>query len=641
MKAVDTARQWWRVGRRRTRQQSGSESERLGRAAAPDAPSADIAPSVLALLASAVVLCAVVGVVLTQSSDRRFAMERHAALQRALDGFHTAFGDVERFDRGQLRLIERRSGLKDLRFGPDPALGDGREIQSWQDARGRIVGWFSWAPDRGFIVAMDWLWALAGVAGLALGLGAVIVRRKVRRLVRALARSAEAARKLENEDALTGLPNQRLMLESLDRRLTEWAGQRRGQVAFAVLDLEGIHQLTEAVGRNGSDAVIRTVAERLRAALPDGALLGRLEEDEFAVIAAGVDADPGAMVVERLRAALSAPVPVGASGAEQPWRIGAAIGLVQAPEDGTTGEELAHRATLALRTAKREGRKGEGYGVVRRFVPQIETEDSDRRFLLRELKSAICAQSFELQYQPIVAAAGSAIVGVEALLRWTHPVRGPIAPATFIPLAEQCGLMKELGEFVLRRALADAARWPALFVAVNLSPLQIRDPHIVELVGGVIAQAGIEPSRVVLEMTEGILIDDPSDTLSRLAALRELGVGLALDDFGTGYSSLSYLQRFPFSRLKIDRAFVAALDGAGNAGAIIHSIVALGHALGMIVLAEGVETDQQRVLLRLAGCDEMQGFLFARPSPAPAIENILAGQAVPAAATARSAASAS
>ncbi len=183
--------------------------------------------------------------------------------------------------------------------------------------------------------------------------------------------------------------------------------------------------------------------------------------------------------------------------------------------------------------------------------------------------------------------------------------------------------MKELGEFVLRRALADAARWPDVFVAVNLSPVQIRDPRFVDLVGGAMAQAGIEASRVVLEMTEGILIDDPQQIQTRLEGLRALGVSMALDDFGTGYSSLSYLQKFPFQRLKIDRAFVASLGTTGNAGAIIHSIVTLGHALGMTVLGEGVETDQQRVLLRLAGCDEMQGYLFAKPRPAEAIDKIV------------------
>jgi EAL domain-containing protein (putative c-di-GMP-specific phosphodiesterase class I) len=226
----------------------------------------------------------------------------------------------------------------------------------------------------------------------------------------------------------------------------------------------------------------------------------------------------------------------------------------------------------------------------------------------------------EIHYQPILAADGSGIVGAEALLRWTRHVRGALPPSLFMPLAEQNGLMPRLGEFVLRQAMADGARWPCLFVAVNLSPLQIRDAGFVDLVGAVMAETGIAASRVVLEVTEGVLIDDPQQAQVRLEALRALGVRIALDDFGTGYSSLSYLQRFPFDRVKIDRAFVASLGTSGNAGAIIQSIVTLGHALDMKVLGEEVESDEQRVLLRLAGCDELQGHLFARPAPAAEIE---------------------
>ncbi|MGD0026550.1 MAG: bifunctional diguanylate cyclase/phosphodiesterase, partial [Xanthobacteraceae bacterium] len=373
-------------------------------------------------------------------------------------------------------------------------------------------------------------------------------------------------------------------------------------------------EVNDTLGRAGGDAVLVSIAERLQAGLPAGALLGRFEDDEFAVIASGDDARTAMMLAEALRASISHPILV-----DQTWQITVGIGLAQAPEDGTTGEELARRAGLALRAAKRNGR-----GMARRFEPQIEIEHSDRQFLLRELKSAVSLQGFDVHYQPVVAAAGGAIIGVEALLRWTHPTRGAIAPSTFIPLAEQYGLMMQLGEIVLRRALADAVRWPDVFVAVNLSPVQLRDRGFVDLIGAVMAETGIASSRVVLEVTEGILIDDPQETQARLEALRALGVSIALDDFGTGYSSLSYLQKFPFQRLKIDRAFVASLGTIGNAGAIIQSIVTLGHALDMSVLAEGVETDEQRVLLRLAGCDEMQGYLFAKPRPAATIDKLLA-----------------
>jgi EAL domain-containing protein (putative c-di-GMP-specific phosphodiesterase class I) len=209
------------------------------------------------------------------------------------------------------------------------------------------------------------------------------------------------------------------------------------------------------------------------------------------------------------------------------------------------------------------------------------------------------------------------------LLRWTHPTRGAIAPSMFIPLAEESALMVELGEIALRRALTDGARWADLFVSVNLSPVQMRSRGLVELLRTVLAETGMAASRVVLEVTEGVLIDNPEETQIKLEALRALGVATALDDFGTGYSSLNYLQKFPFDRLKIDRSFVASLGTTGNSGAIIQAIVTLGHALGMKVLAEGVETNEQRVLLRLAGCDEMQGYLFAKACPAESIDKIL------------------
>jgi EAL domain-containing protein (putative c-di-GMP-specific phosphodiesterase class I) len=231
-----------------------------------------------------------------------------------------------------------------------------------------------------------------------------------------------------------------------------------------------------------------------------------------------------------------------------------------------------------------------------------------------------------VHYQPIVAAAGGRITGVEALLRWTHRDRGAISPARFVPVAEQIGLMDELGAFVLRRAVEDAQNWPDVYISVNLSPLQVRDRKIVDVVRGALADSGLSPSRLILEITEGVLIDKPEEMLKRIEELRGLGVRIALDDFGSGYSSLGYLQRFAFDKLKIDRSFVVALGRSSNAAVIVQAIVALGRALGVAVVVEGVETEEQRVLLRLAGCDEMQGFLFARPAPAAAITPLIASK---------------
>jgi predicted signal transduction protein with EAL and GGDEF domain len=356
------------------------------------------------------------------------------------------------------------------------------------------------------------------------------------------------------------------------------------------------------------------VATRLQEALPAQAVCGRIGSDEFAVaLTAGSGVDVGAF----LRAVLEAI-------ARPHWidtvvRISAHAGFAQAPRHAETRGELTRRAGLALRAAAKKGP-----GAIVGFERAIDTVSTDQKFIQRELPRALSANELELHYQPIVAAQGARIVGVEALLRWTHATRGPIGPAVFIPVAEQMGLMDTLGAFVLRRALHEAKRWPDLYVAVNLSPLQVRDASIVELVRAALAESDVPPARLMLEITEGVLIDNPDEMVKRIEDLHALGVRIALDDFGSGYSNLGYLQRFPLDKLKIDRSFVTALGSSANGGVIIQAIVALGRALGLSVLVEGVETEQQRVLLRLAGCDEMQGYLFARPAPAKAIDRLLA-----------------
>jgi len=599
MQAAVAARKWW--ARRRSGGPRGASDRTILR----------VTTILLLAFGLAVIACAAIGLADTIRDDNRLENARHAALQDSLDELHAVFGDVDRFDSGQLRLIERRAGLNDLRFDTDMVTDSGREVQSLHDAQGRIVGWFSWVPDRALAHAMDWLWAMAGLVGMALVFCAILAGRASRRLGASLARSVESIRKLTTQDAQTGLPNRRTVLERLEAIM---AGRRSRIVAFALADIDSFQEANDTLGRAGGDILLAKIAERLESVLPSGAVFGRFDDDEFSVIVESDNPRAAAEVADKLIAALAEPIYM-----DQMWQIGVSIGLAQAPEDGTTADELHRRAVLALRAAKRAGR-----GSVRRFVPEIHQEHAERRFILRELETAIEQKAFDVHYQPVVAAEGGGMIGVEALLRWTHPTRGAIGPAIFIPLAEESGLMNKLGELVLRRALADGARWPDLFVSVNLSPVQMRSPGLVDLVGAILGATGMTASRLVLEVTEGILIDNPEETLAKLEALRAIAVATALDDFGTGYSSLNYLQKFPFDRLKIDRSFVASLGTAGNAGAIIQSIVTLGHALGMKVLAEGVETNEQRVLLRLAGCDEMQGFLFAKACPAEAIDKILA-----------------
>jgi diguanylate cyclase (GGDEF)-like protein len=578
------------------------------------------------VVAGAILLCAATGFIATRISKGRVEAGQRAALLQTLGESQGQFGKNDGPDDVQVRDIARRSHLADLRFDAGPVGPSGRSMQSLHDPRGRIVGWFSWSGDGALAAAMDRLWGWLAFVGAILGFCTFAAMRGARYVLRRLNRSRAdalelatrdsatqdlATQELATQDPLTGLPNQRATIEQLGVALTR---RRDGVVAFALVHLDGFRDVNDTLGRSGGDALLAGIAAHLKADLPAGAILGRFAEEEFAIIIESGDSGVEDLLIESLRASLMRPIFI-----DRIWQFTASIGIARAPDHGASSDEIERRAALALRAAKRSGRGG-----ARRFEPQIETECTERRFLLRELESAIASEAFDVAYQAIVAADGGAVIGVEALLRWTHATRGPIAPSVFIPLAEQSGLMSRLGEIVLRRALLDGARWPELSIAVNLSPLQIRDPRLVDLVAGVMKEAAIEPSRVVLELTEGVLIDNPQEAKACLEALRALGVRLALDDFGTGYSSLNYLQKFPFDRLKIDRSFVASLGKAGNSGAIVQSIVTLGHALGMKVLAEGVEHEEQRVLLRLAGCDEMQGYLFAIPQPAAHIDQVLA-----------------
>jgi diguanylate cyclase (GGDEF)-like protein len=435
---------------------------------------------------------------------------------------------------------------------------------------------------------------------------------QLRRLSSRQAQSAQDVYRLTYEDFVTGLPN----LHSFRKFLDDALAVRRPEesVAVALIDLGGFEDMKDAIGDAGEDEVLIEIANRLRKQAPEGALIARLRGDKFGLVMPAVDVQEGTAAVQAIRNEISRAIWV-----DQVVQITANAGLAFAPRDGAVREELMRRADLALRVAKRRGR-----GLVTAFSLDLEGDFDERRFIKRELSRALATRAFELHYQPIIRADSGTIVGVEALLRWNHPSRGYIPPALFVRVAEEAGVMDQLGSFVLRRALADAARWPELYVAVNLSPVQVRDRRFVELVSEVMQEHKINPSRVVLEITEGVLIDDPLGAKARLDDLRRLGVQLALDDFGSGYSSLAYLQQLPFDKLKIDRGFVAALDQSANTGVIIQAIVTLGRALGMSVLIEGVETEEQRVLLRLAGCTEMQGYLFARPGPREEIDRLLA-----------------
>jgi predicted signal transduction protein with EAL and GGDEF domain len=303
--------------------------------------------------------------------------------------------------------------------------------------------------------------------------------------------------------------------------------------------------------------------------------------------------------------------------------VGTSVGVALFPADGDGPDLLLRRADLALYRAKAEGR-----GTHRFFEEGMDARLQARTALERDLRRALAEGRFELHYQPQVELATGRVVGAEALLRWADPGRGMVPPSEFIPLAEETGLVLPLGEWALRAACEEASRWPApLGVAVNLSPVQFRQPGLAGTVARVLRETGLDPARLELEITEGVLLRDTEATVAELRALRALGVRVAIDDFGTGYSSLGYLRRFPFDKIKIDRAFVADLGRSADAAAIVRAVVGLGRGLGMRANAEGVETAEQAALLRAAGCGEVQGYHFGRPMPAAEFATLIAAGA--------------
>ena len=415
---------------------------------------------------------------------------------------------------------------------------------------------------------------------------------------------------LARHDGLTGLHNRAYLAEQLATQLPRTA--RGDELALILLDLDRFKNVNDTLGHALGDALLCQVAQRLRAHVRDGDTVARLGGDEFAVLQNG-SGQPGAATVlaQRLIEVLSQPFDLDGHQAH----IGCSVGIALAPFDGDTADTLLKYADLALYRAK-----GAGRGVLRFFEPEMDARLQRRRVMEADLRRAVAQGEFVLAYQAQVALPGHEVIGVEALVRWNHPTQGRITPLDFIPLAEETGLILPLGLWVLQQACRDAAAWPAqVRVSVNLSPVQFRSRTLVVDVMEALAAAGLPPQRLVLEITEAVLMHDVDQALQVMLALRQLGVRTALDDFGTGYSSLSYLRRFPFDKIKIDRSFVVDLAQGDSAACIIQAISTLAAGLGMSTIAEGVETLAQLQAVQAAGCSEVQGYLFSPPRPAEAI----------------------
>jgi diguanylate cyclase (GGDEF)-like protein len=423
-------------------------------------------------------------------------------------------------------------------------------------------------------------------------------------------------------DSLTGLANRQRMRHSLDKTLQQQA-ITHSPAALFLMDLDRFKAVNDTLGHQAGDELLKQVAQRLQRIVGDAGLVGRLGGDEFQVLLPGNDRrDALALLSRELIAGLSQPYFVAATSVT----IGCSIGIAIAPQDGKDAEALIRNADLALYAAKADGR-----GVHRFYSDDMLAGAKSRKALEDDMRLALTEGGFVLHYQPVVSTRDAKIVGYEALIRWHHPVRGPISPADFIPVAEECGLIEPLGEWVLRTACADAARWPGdVRVAVNVSPIQFANPAFPAIVTSALAHSGLPARRLELEITEGVFLAGSGSTDAMFKALKAIGVRLALDDFGTGYSSLGYLRTAPFDKIKIDQSFVRGAAAPGNRNAaIIRAIVSLAETLGMETTAEGVEIQDEIDLVRHLGCSHIQGYVYGRGVPAADVMAQL-GEAAPA-----------
>lgn len=422
----------------------------------------------------------------------------------------------------------------------------------------------------------------------------------------ALAEAYEDARRQAQHDAATALPNRTRLTAFVAAALAS-PGSR---LAVLYLGLDGFARLNGAFGAEAGDWVLGGVADRLRRSLGPDQMVARVGGDEFVVAAPGLAEDEVDALCRRLTEAVSAPIPHHG----RRLTVGLSIGIAVAPSDGTTPDRLLACADVALHRSKRAGG-----GAARFYAAEMQDRVFADHTLVEDLRRGLAAEEFFLEFQPRFEPRTRTLRGAEALVRWNHPERGRVGPGEFIPLAERSGLIVPLGDWVLRTACRAAAGWPGLGVSVNVSPLQLRAGSLVGLVEATLADSGLAPHRLEIEITEGVLLEDAERARTALGALKALGVRISMDDFGTGYSSLSSLRTFPFDIIKIDRSFVADMDGRPGGRAVIQAILRLGQALGLSVTAEGVETAAQLSMLAAEGCQEVQGFLLGRPMAADLI----------------------
>lgn len=522
---------------------------------------------------------------------------------------------VRYLDTSFARGLAKEQFLAGARLARTVRLLPGEHSLPLTSSRGQRVGYLIWQADRPGRAVWSAMAPTAGLAlaGLLAALGALILvlGKLMRRDARSIEQLAAAhlelkakeaqAHHLAYHDPLTGLPN-RAFFNSVGDQI---AAAPQGEIwAILLIDLDRFKQVNDTLGHLGGDVLIQQVAQRLKALTSSADIVARLGGDEFAILLSErkSQAEIGA-VAETMIAMLRQPFEVLGTNVY----IGASIGIACHPSCSGDRSELMRKADIAMYRAKAEGRD-----AFRFFTEDMDESVKFRREIERDLREAIAdKRDLHVHYQPQMDPTGKHVVGLEALLRWEHPERGSLSPQVFVPIAEETGLIRELGLWVMREACEAARAWPNVSMAINLSPIQFRMRNFSTEIAAIVREAGVRPSQIELEVTESVLLDDDENVRNALRTLRKAGFRIALDDFGTGYSSLSYLNKYEVDKIKIDRSFTSRLGETGDAAAIIHAVVRLGHAMGLSVTAEGVETPEQQAFLEGAGCNELQGFLFS------------------------------
>ena len=526
----------------------------------------------------------------------------------------------ERIDQEFLSVLTTRYLLEDAVLGAPGAdrIPKGAAL-FLRDSSGKAAALIQWRPQRPGAEMLRLSMPLVVIALTSLIILAMRFQARGRQATEQLVASEARASHIAYHDALTGLPNRLLLTDRLQGALERV--RAHGQ-PFAVhcIDLDRFNEINDSFGQPAGDDLIREVTRLFLRACGPGDTLARLGIDEFAILQVHATRESATALALQITQLANEPVEIAAG------RVfsGCSVGVSLVDDGNLDGPECLRRADLALNRAKTFGG-----GQFAEFEAEMDGNLRTRLEIREELRAALANGKLSVAYQPQVHHGGK-LYGVEALVRWTHPERGSVAPSLFVPIAEEGGLIDSLGTFVLRRAFEDSKRLGDLRVAINISAAQLRLTDFVPNLASLVEETDVDVSRIELEITEGLLLGDDHATLHTLAELRALGFRIALDDFGTGYSSLSYLQRYPIDKIKIDRSFIANLGHDASADAVVSAIVRLARALRLDVIAEGVETEVQRVCLAAAGCDDIQGYLFGKPMPAHAIRRLLGETLVPA-----------